>query len=143
MFAIKPHHGGISVPNLDESIDWYRLMLGFELESRAFISQIPAEIAFIRCGDYRIELFQLDQAHPLPADRREPHLDLKTHGHKHLCFAVQDAPAAFAVLRGKGANIVFENVIDGTPMGFLRDNSGNLLELIQCPALWSAQGEHR
>ena len=141
MFAINPHHGGISVPNLDASIDWYQLMLGFELENRAFIPQIPAEIAFIRCGDYRIELFQLQDAKALPGDRREPHLDLKTHGHKHLCFAVQDASAAFRELRGKGADIVFENVIDGTPMGFLRDNSGNLLELIQFPALWPAQGE--
>jgi len=140
MFAIKPHHGGISVPSLDASIDWYRTMLGFELESRAFIEQIPAHIAFIRSGDYRLELFQLEQAKPLPADRREPHLDLQTHGHKHLCFAVQDAPAAFAALRAKGADIVFENVIDGTPMGFLRDNSGNLLELIQYPALWAEQG---
>jgi methylmalonyl-CoA/ethylmalonyl-CoA epimerase len=142
MFAIKPHHGGISVPNLDESIDWYRIMLGFELESRAYIEQIPAHIAFIRRADYRIELFQLEQAQALPADRREPHLDLLTHGHKHLCFAVQDAPAAFAALRAKGADIVFENVIDGTPMGFVRDNSGNLLELIQFPALWAEQGEH-
>lgn len=141
MFAIKPHHGGLSVPNLDESIDWYRMMLSFELESRAFIPQIPAEIAFICQGDYRIELLQLQDAQALPSDRREPHLDLKTHGHKHLCFAVQDAQTAFQELRDKGADIVFENVIDGTPMGFLRDNSGNLLELIQFPALWPAFGE--
>lgn len=140
VFALKPHHGGISVPDLDEAIDWYRLMLGFELESRTFIEQIPAEVAFIRQGDYRIELFQLEGAKPLPADRREPHLDLLTHGHKHLCFAVQDASAAFAQLRSKGADIVFEHVIGGTPMGFLRDNSGNLLELIQYPALWAEQG---
>lgn len=140
-FAIKPHHGGISVPNLDEAIAWYVKMLDFELESRAFIEQIPAHIAFIRSADYRIELFELEHAQPLPSDRREPHLDLLTHGHKHLCFAVQDAPAAFAELREKGADIVFENVIGGTPMGFLRDNSGNLLELIQYPTLWSVQGE--
>ena len=143
MFAIKPHHGGISVPDLEASIGWYRRMLGFELESRAYIDRIPAHIAFIRCGDYRIELFQLDQAHPLPSDRREPHLDLKTHGHKHLCFAVQDAATAFHALRGKGADIVFETVIEGSPMGFVRDNSGNLLELIECPTLWSGPGAHR
>lgn len=140
MFTIKPHHGGISVPNLDESIEWYRVMLGFELEHRAFIEQIPAEIAFVRRDDFRLELFQLQNAQALPGDRREPHLDLKTHGHKHLCFAVQYALAAFEALRGKGADIVFENIIDVTPMGFLRDNSGNLLELIQCPALWPEQG---
>ena len=29
-FEIKPHHTGISVPNLEESIAWYQKMLGFQ-----------------------------------------------------------------------------------------------------------------
>jgi methylmalonyl-CoA/ethylmalonyl-CoA epimerase len=28
------HHGGVSVPDLDASIAWYRTMLGFEVEQR-------------------------------------------------------------------------------------------------------------
>ena len=140
MFDFKAHHGGISVPNLDESIAWYAHMFGFQLESRQHVAQIPADIAFIRYGDFRIELFHLAEAAPLPTDRREPHLDLKTHGHKHLCFAVKDARKAFDELRAKGCDIVFENVIAGTPMGFLRDNSGNLIELIELPGLWPEQG---
>lgn len=79
MFDLKAHHGGISVPNLSESIAWYTHMLGFELENCQNVAQIPADI-------------------------------------------------------------VFENVIDGTPMDFLRDNAGNLLELIEFPALWAGQG---
>lgn len=134
-FQLRPHHGGISVASLDASIDWYACMLGFELESRQFIAQIPAEVAFIRNADFRIELFQLEGARPLPAERREPHLDLRTHGHKHLCFAVDDVPQSIAELRARGADIVFENVIEGTAMGFIRDNDGNLLELIQVPQL--------
>lgn len=136
-FELRIQHGGISVANLDETIAWYREMLGFELETKQFIPQIPAHIAFVRNGNFRIELFELEHANPLPEERRIPHLDLKTHGHKHLCFAVKDATAAFQQLREKGADIVFENIIEGTPMGFLRDNNGNLLELIQYPQLWN------
>lgn len=134
---IKPHHVGVSVPDMDAAIDWYRRMLGFDLEMRTFIEIIPAEVAFIRRGDFRIELFQVAGAAPLPAERREPNLDVRTHGNKHLCLAVQDVPVAVQGLREKGADIVFEKVVQGTPMAFIRDNSGNLIELIQFPELWS------
>lgn len=140
VFAWKPHHGGISVADLDESIAWYCNYLGFELEKKQFIEQIPAQIAFIQRGDFRIELFELPNAQPLPDERRMPNLDVQTHGHKHLCFAVQDAKQAFAELREKNADIVFEAVIGGTAMGFLRDNTGNLIELIEYPDLWNNEG---
>jgi methylmalonyl-CoA/ethylmalonyl-CoA epimerase len=128
---IRPHHLGISVPSLDEAIAWYAVMFGFELELRVFIDVIPAHVAFIRRGGFRIELFQVEGAAPLPPDRREPNLDVRTHGNKHICFQVSEVPAVVAGLRAKGADIVFEKVVQGTPMAFVRDNSGNLIELIQ------------
>ncbi|MCC6075100.1 VOC family protein [Pseudomonas sp. GCM10022188] len=143
----KPHHVGVSVPDMDAAIDWYGRMLGFAVEMRTFIEIIPAEVAFIRRGDFRIELFQVAGAAPLPAERREPNLDVRTHGNKHLCLAVQDVSAAVQGLREKGADIVFEKVVQGTPMAFIRDNAGNLIELIQFPELWnqpaSASKENR
>lgn len=141
IFQWKVHHAGISVANLDNSIAWYQHCLGFELEKKLYVEQIPAQIAFIKRDDFRIELFELADAHPLPSDRREPNLDIRTHGHKHFCLGVLDAKQAFAELRDKGADIVFEAVIDGTPMGFLRDNNGNLIELIEYPELWNATDE--
>ncbi|HEO1802613.1 TPA: VOC family protein [Acinetobacter baumannii] len=140
VFVWKIHHGGISVANLDESIEWYCKYLGFELEKKQFIEQIPAHIAFIQRGDFRIELFEFPNANPLPDERRIPNLDVQTIGHKHLCFAVHDAKQAFAQLRHKNADIVFEAVIGGTAMGFLRDNTGNLIELIEFPDLWKNEG---
>jgi methylmalonyl-CoA/ethylmalonyl-CoA epimerase len=133
---IKPHHAGVSVPDLDAAIAWYGRMFGFEVEMRAYIDLIPAQVAFIRRGDFRIELFQVEGAAPLPPDRREPNLDLRTYGNKHVCFGVQDVSATVRGLREKGADIVFEKVVQGTPMAFIRDNAGNLIELIQAPELW-------
>lgn len=124
-------HIGISVPDLDASIDWYGRMFGFELEFRQHLPIIPADIAFLRRGDFRIELFQVEGAAPLPLERREPNLDLRTHGNKHVCWRLADVPATVAALRGRGADIVFEKTINGTPMAFIRDNAGNLIELIQ------------
>lgn len=63
---------------------------------------------------------------------------MRAHGNKHLCLAVLDVPATMAVLRDKGADVVSEKVVQGTSMAFIRDNSGNLLELIHCPELWAS-----
>lgn len=128
---LRPHHFGISVPNLDEALSWYERMLGFSVEQRLFIDKIPAHIAFIKRGDFRIEIFQVEGAAGLPPDRRMPNLDLKTHGNKHMCFEVPDVPAAMAALRAAGADIAMEVTIDGNPTAFVRDCAGNLLEFLQ------------
>lgn len=129
--AWRAHHFGISVPDLDDAIDWYGRMLGFVLEERLFIEKIPAHIAFVKRGDFRVEIFEVTGAAPLPEDRRVPNLDLKTHGNKHMCFEVPDVPAAVASLRAAGADIAFELTVDGNPTAFVRDCAGNLIEFLQ------------
>lgn len=128
---IRPDHMGVSVPDIDASIAWYAKMFGFELEKKEFIDLIPAHVAFLRKGNFRIELFQVEGAAALPPDRREPNLDVRTHGNKHVCYAVSDVRGTVQILRERGADIVFEKVVKGTPMAFLRDNAGNLIELLQ------------
>ena len=133
---IKPDHFGISVPDMDASLAWYQRVLGFELQFRVYLDIIPAHVAFIQRGSFRIELFQLEQAKPLPEERRLPNTDLTTHGNKHMCFGVQDMEQMLVHLREQDADIVFTKVIQGTPTTFLRDNSGNLIEMIELPHLW-------
>lgn len=68
----KPHHVGISIPNLETAIAWYGAMLGFTLERKMEVAQIPARIAWLRRGNFRLELFEVAGASPLPDDRRAP-----------------------------------------------------------------------
>ncbi len=130
-FALTPHHVGISIPNLDEAISWYSEMLGFVVERRMEVAQIPARIAWLRRDDFRLELFEVADAAALPDDRRVPNRDLKTHGTKHLAFAVQDVDAFVAELKTRGADIAMHTRIHGEPMAFIRDNAGTLIELVQ------------
>ena len=109
---LRPQHFGISVPDLDAAVDWYQRMLGFSLEERLFMAKIPAHIAFVQRADFRIEIFQVEGAAPLPDDRRVPNRDLETHGNKHMCFEVPDVPAASAALRSAGADIAVEGTVD-------------------------------
>lgn len=129
--VLRPHHFGISVPDLNAAVNWYAEMLGFALESTMTILEIPARIAFIRRDTYRIEIFEVPGAAPLPEARRAPNLDLFTHGNKHMCFEVPDVPAAVAALRSRGADIAFELVVDANPTVFIRDVCGNLIELLE------------
>lgn len=130
--ALRPHHFGISVPDLEAAIAWYARMLDFRLERRLHIAAIPAEIAFLQRSDgFRVEIFEVPGAQSLPEARRHPNLDLHTHGHKHICFEVDDVPATVAALRAAGADIALELEVDGNPTAFVRDCSGNLIEFLQ------------
>ena len=135
---IKHHHAALSVPDLEASIRWYRDVFGFELESRSFLPPVPADVAFLRRGPMRLELFQPRHGLPLPPARRIPDEDLKTHGHKHVAFAVRDTAAALAEIRRLGVEVVFEKRMEGKfSIAFLRDNAGNLIELFEAPELWA------
>jgi methylmalonyl-CoA/ethylmalonyl-CoA epimerase len=132
-FAIMPHHVGISVPNLAESIAWYQEMLGFEVVRRMTQAANPEmELALLQRGDCYIELFQVADGKPMPEYRRDPTEDLYVHGTKHIAFQVEDARAAAEILAAKGAEIALGPVENPrTVFVFIRDNSGNTFELIQ------------
>lgn len=132
-FAIKPHHIGISVANLDESIAWYHKMLGFKVVRRMTQDSNPKMIyALLRSGDCFLELFQIDDGKPLPEYRRDPTDDLNVRGIKHFAYQVRDARAAAADLKAKGAEIAMGPVENpNVVFVFIRDNSGNCFELIQ------------
>jgi methylmalonyl-CoA/ethylmalonyl-CoA epimerase len=131
---IKPLHCGISVPDIRESIAWYQEMLGFTLETSEYVPPLKAKVAFLRLGDFSIELFEVEGAAPLPEERRTPDLDIRTHGTKRVAFAVRDVRGLVAGLKARNADIAK----DVFPMhedmvAFVRDNAGNLLEFIQRP----------
>jgi methylmalonyl-CoA/ethylmalonyl-CoA epimerase len=128
------HHGALSVPDLDASIDWYGKVLGFELLARHAHPKVKdAELAMLRNGSMHIELFMLPDAVPAAADRSDPHGDLLTHGHKHVAFAVRNVDLAAEELRRRNADIVFVARIPSGAVIYLRDNAGNLIEFVEVP----------
>ncbi len=127
------HHGGVSVPSLEEAIDWYGRVLGFEVEKRFRIEPARANAAMVRKGGLRFELFEVEGATPLPVDRRMPIPDLKTHGNKHLAFQVTGLDAFLAEMEAKGADIAFVVREDFGSGCFIRDCAGNLIEFVEEP----------
>ena len=132
-FEISHHHVAISVPNVEESVAWYKKMFGFEVVLRMTQgANNEMVVTHIKRGNCYIELFQVAGAKPLPEYRRDPTADLRVHGFKHMAFQVSDVLAATKELRAKGAEIAMEPVdTPGIAFVFIRDNAGNAFELIQ------------
>ena len=127
------HHGGVSVPSLDEAIDWYGRVLGFEVEKRFYIEAAKSHTAMVRKGPLRFEIFEVAGAAPLPEDRRSPPADLRTHGNKHVAFRVADLEAFLAEMAEKQADVAFV-VREAFGKGcFIRDCAGNLIEFVEEP----------
>ena len=125
---MKPHHVGISIPDLEASIDWYCNVLGFTVVKRGYIPEAHTKNAYLRYGDFYVELFQPDNPIPLPDDRRYPTKDVSTFGTKHIAFKVKDLKQVTEVLKKKGVEFAMARP-DGT-VHFIRDNSGILLEFM-------------
>lgn len=125
------HHGGVSVPSLDDAIDWYERVLGFTLEKRFYIEAARSHTAMVRKGPLRFEIFEVEGAAPLPEERRHVPRDVQTHGNKHVAFRVENLDEFLTEMKQKGADIAFV-VRESFGKGcFLRDCAGNLIEFVE------------
>lgn len=133
--SLQPHHVGISVANLQESISWYEEHLGCELESEHNFPMLKAKIAFVRNGDFRIELFEHYDSQPLAEHRKYPLKDMQYQGTLHICFQLESGlEDMFRQFQLEGVDIVMGPMLSppkDAMMGFIRDNTGNLIEIIQ------------
>jgi methylmalonyl-CoA/ethylmalonyl-CoA epimerase len=143
---LTPHHISIAVPDMEQAIEWYTSILGFEVEFRFHVAGIPADGAFLRRPELRIELWRAHGVQPVPAERRIPDADLRTAGTKHMAFAVPDLPGRLPELLRRGVDIAALQRAPTEPMHaeadplaagkppvfalFLRDPAGTLIELL-------------
>jgi catechol 2,3-dioxygenase-like lactoylglutathione lyase family enzyme len=131
---LKPHHVGISVRNMDESIAWYGQHLGFKLLWQQDFPAIQTKIAFLQQGDFKIELFEHHETVPLADDRKDVLTDIKVQGTKHICFETGDLKPLYEKLEAQGVDIAMS--LRKSPPGdawmcFVRDPTGNLIEIIE------------
>jgi catechol 2,3-dioxygenase-like lactoylglutathione lyase family enzyme len=125
------HHGGVSVPSLDEAIEWYGRVLGFEIERQFYIAAARSRTAIVRKGALRFEIFEVEGALPLPDDRRDPTRDVATHGNKHVAFRIANLDAFLSEMAEKQADIALV-VREAFGAGcFIRDCAGNLIEFVE------------
>jgi catechol 2,3-dioxygenase-like lactoylglutathione lyase family enzyme len=125
------HHGGVNVPDLEQAIQWYSAILGFELERRLEIPQANTQVAIVRKGALRFEIFEKTGAKLLPEERRMPLTDLQTHGNKHVAFCVDDLEVFLKEMELRGADIALVVREEFGKGCFIRDCAGNLIEFVE------------
>lgn len=130
-YDIKPLHVAISVQNLDATVKWYEDILGFTFKDLVQVPGLPCKIAFLKKGDFEMEIFEHEATLPLPQERLNPNTDNQTQGTKHICYYCPDVPALLADLRSRNVDVIMgPRRIGETTMGFIRDNNGITIEFI-------------
>lgn len=119
------HHVAFTVGDLEASIIWYQRVLGFRVLERATIGG-GTKAAQLVNGDLHVELFQASSPGSAPA------MDNTTPGIKHVAWLVKDVDAFVTELKARGCEIIRVGKSPlGVPLAFIKDNSGNTIELIQ------------
>ena len=136
------HHTAISVSNLDQSIHFYRDLLGMTLEWRidhlrsealekvVGLRNVDVSYAMLSGWGGRIELFQYHSPHGLPYPADKPVSDK---GITHIGFQVDDIDGVYEKLLGQCVrfNSPPQIIRAGVKVAYFHDPDGVTLEMIQ------------
>jgi glyoxylase I family protein len=121
-------HAGLTVADLDRTIDFYCELLGLKLVLRK--PQATGELAFLEAGGGMLEIFGR------PGVARSVDVPAGTAGVRHLTFAFDDVDALVARLAAAGVEIIerprnAHNTEVIKRVAFCRDPDGMQVELIE------------
>ena len=130
---MRLHHAGISVPDLERSLDWYCRAFDLTEGHRFEVPPIGLRGVFaLDPAGAGVEL--LEKAGALPGvNRADPPSANEVHGYNHMCFEVEDLEASYSRALRHGATPVWDPrdaPEPGVRMAYVTDLDGNLIELI-------------
>lgn len=133
---LRCQHAGMHVRSIEETVAWYRDVLGFEEvptpDSAVFKGCFP-DSQLIRQGDFYLELYEVPEAKEFDWVNVEYNV-----GVKHLSFSIENLGEFMKDLRARGdVEILVDNeyseevchVPGGDNAVYILDNNGILIEL--------------
>lgn len=125
-------HIGIAVENLEQSVAFYRDVLGLELHGTETVEEQKVKVAFFPVGDTEIELLESTD----PEGPIAKFIAAKGQGVQHLAFRVKDIEKTLADLKSRGIRLIDEKPrygAGGAKIAFLHPKATNgvLVELCQ------------
>ena len=128
----KLDHIGIAVENLEQSVAFYRDVLGLELHGTETVEEQKVKVAFFPVGDTEIELLESTD----PEGPIAKFIAAKGQGVQHLAFGVKDIEKTLADLKSRGIRLIDEKPrygAGGAKIAFLHPKATNgvLVELCQ------------
>jgi len=135
-------HVGISVANLERSIEFYRDLLGMRViqevsmrgpnyDAIMGLKGTDGRIAVLRTGNFEIELLEFQRPPSRPAESGR---HVSDQGISHFAVHVEDAAGLYARLKAAGvrvhsAPVYFQSC--ATTAVYFCDPDGNYIEMIQ------------
>lgn len=128
----KLDHIGIAVENLEQSMAFYRDILGLELHGTETVEEQKVRVAFFPLGDTEVELLESTD----PEGPIAKYIAAKGQGIQHLAFRVKDIEKTLADLKARGVRLIDEKPrygAGGAKIAFLHPKATNgvLVELCQ------------
>jgi methylmalonyl-CoA/ethylmalonyl-CoA epimerase len=109
MEALRIHHVGMAVENLDQAVGTYERLFGGAVEHRGTLEDQGVEAVSLKLGEGRVELMaSLGEETPVGKflAKRGP-------GMHHVAYEVADLSAALRELAGHGAELIDESPREG------------------------------
>ena len=109
MEALRVHHLGVAVDDLDEAVGTYERLFGGRVEHQGMLEEQGIQAVSMRLGESRVELMgSLGEETPVGKflAKRGP-------GMHHVAYEVGDLPAALRHLSDQGAELIDEEPRSG------------------------------
>ncbi len=132
------HHAALAVPDMQQALDFYCGVLGFEvvmdvdlpggvMEAPFGIEQAGCKVRMIHKGGTQIELFEFEHS-----EAGDPARPVNREGITHIALASDDVPGDYASLTAAG--VAFNTPVQGdspSRWAYGRDPFGNVIELLE------------
>lgn len=141
---MKFHHVGISVADLNRSVEFYQSNLGMDLAVKPFelggddvervmgLRDVKVKTCMMSKGTLRLELFEF--ANPVP-EPKNPAYPVANHGISHFGFEIENIDELYAhmIARGVHFHAPVTEFKGGVKATYARDPDGNVFELLEIP----------
>lgn len=136
----KAHHYGVTVSDIENSLEFYRDTLGLDVDDRFTLSgeafstfvgvdDADVEIVFLEGNGCAVEL--LEYRSP-PGGNANEGVSNNDVGAAHFCFEVSDLPGLYEDLRDEAEFISPPQTLSsGATVVYARDPDGNVLEFLE------------
>ena len=144
---IAADHTGITVSNLERSLDFWQNVLGFEFSHRAHqTGEMASEITGVAGAEIKLAVVKAPGGHKIelleyfaPGDRRQVDLRPCDVGHVHVALTVDDLDVVLKKIAESGWQAAGEpqTLQQGPNAGkrvvYVRDPDGTTIEFMQMP----------
>jgi catechol 2,3-dioxygenase-like lactoylglutathione lyase family enzyme len=121
-------HIGITVNNLNLSIDWYKTNFGFELITPPSDKpKLELHLAKMKLGDFYLEIIEPYNIKRIKEEKKDLINLLSNSGTNHIALSVDDIGESYNRLKYNSVELVTE--IMDSKYFFCRDPSGVLIEV--------------